>query len=62
MESSIFALLQGNLEDYREQITQYLSSGYAKNMEDYARMVGKIEAINVFLEDIKALEKRYIEI
>ena len=62
MESNVFTLLERNLEDYREQIRDYLGSGYAKTMEDYSKMVGKLEAIDVFLEDIKALEKRYIEI
>ena len=48
------------LSEYKNEISDYLASGYAKNMEEYNRMVGKVELINRLSDDVEQLEKRYI--
>jgi secreted trypsin-like serine protease len=60
VERSVFELLQMQLSEYKSEISDYLASGYAKNMEEYNRMVGKVELINRLSDDVEQLEKRYI--
>lgn len=60
MEHSVFEILQKQLTEYKSEISEFLAMGYAKNMEEYNRMVGKVEVINRLSDDIQALEKRYI--
>lgn len=60
MEHSVFEVLQKRLTEYKSEISEFLAMGYATNMEEYNRMVGKVEVINILSDDIQALEKRYI--
>ncbi len=43
------------LSEYKSEISDYLASGYAKNMEEYNRMVGKVELINRLSDDVEQL-------
>ena len=57
MEHSVFEILQKQLTEYKSEISEFLAMGYAKNMEEYNRMVGKVEVINRLSDDIQTLEK-----
>ena len=54
-------LLQRQLSEYKGSIELWLAQGGAKSYEDYLKMTAKYEAFEQFEEDLKELEKRYIE-
>ena len=53
--------LKKRIEEYKSSIALFLTGGGCKSMEDYARLTGKIEALDAILSDISEIEKRYIE-
>jgi len=54
-------LLQRQLSEYKSSIELWLAQGGAKSYEDYLKMTAKYEAFEQLQEDLKELEKRYIE-
>ncbi len=61
MEVSVFDALERRLNEYRDEVSEYISSGGVKSMEDYNRLIGKLEGIDIALNNVKELEKRFIE-
>lgn len=61
MEISVFDALERRLNEYRDEITEFVSGGGVKSMEDYNRLIGKLEGIDIALNNVKELEKRFIE-
>ena len=61
MEVNIFEALERRLGEYKTEIAEFISGGGVKSMEDYNRLVGKIEGIDIVLNNLKELEKRFIE-
>ncbi len=61
MEVSVFDALERRLNEYKEEITEFVSGGGVKSMEDYNRLIGKLEGIDIALNNVKELEKRFIE-
>ena len=61
MEINIFEALERRLGEYKVEITEFISGGGVKSMEDYNRLVGKIEGIDIVLNNVKELEKRFRE-
>ena len=61
MEVSVFDALERRLNEYKEEITEFVSGGGVKSMEDYDRLIGKLEGIDIALNNVKELEKRFIE-
>ena len=61
MEVNVFEALERRLNEYKAEITEYVSGGGVKSMEDYNRLIGKIEGIDIVLNNLKELEKRFIE-
>ena len=61
MEISVFDALDRRLNEYRDEITEFVSGGGVKSMEDYNRLIGKLEGIDIALNNVKELEKRFIE-
>lgn len=61
MEINIFEALERRLGEYKAEITEFISGGGVKSMEDYNRLVGKIEGIDIVLNNVKELEKRFRE-
>lgn len=60
MESTIFALLVRSLEEQKEGIRDYLACGGARSYEDYCRATGQYQAIEMVVDNVKELEKRFI--
>lgn len=54
-------VLKKKIDEYKSSIALFLTSGGCKSMEDYARLTGKLEALEAILSDISEIEKRYIE-
>ena len=61
MEISVFDALERRLSEYRDEVAEYISGGGIKNMEEYYRLIGKLEGIDIALNNVKELEKRFIE-
>jgi hypothetical protein len=57
----IFSLLKRKIDEYEEDIKNFLASGQAEDMEMYNRIVGRNEALQFVKQDLSELEKRYIE-
>lgn len=61
MSDTVFALIYRKLDDYEEELKEYLATGSVDSMELYNRMIGRLEAIRYLNDDIKEMETRYIE-
>tara|TARA_R110000751_G_scaffold60448_2_gene126149 strand:- start:1347 stop:1535 length:189 start_codon:yes stop_codon:yes gene_type:complete len=61
MSDSIFSLLERKIDEYESDIKTYLASGQAETMDMYNRVVGRNEALQFIRQDLKDIEKRYIE-
>jgi hypothetical protein len=57
----IFTLLKRKIDEYEEDIKNFLASGQAEDMAMYNRIVGRNEALQFVKQDLSELEKRYIE-
>jgi hypothetical protein len=57
----IFTLLKRKIDEYEEDIKNFLASGQAEDMAMYNRIVGRNEALQFVKQDLADLEKRYIE-
>lgn len=61
MELDVFSILERRIKEYKSSIEQYLASGGAVTQEIYWKNVGKYEALSVIEEELRDIEKRYIE-
>ena len=61
MSDSVIGLLSRQLEEYKSSIELWLAQGGAKSYEDYLKMTAKYEAFEQIEQEVKELEKRYIE-
>lgn len=61
MADSIFHNVITRLEENRVAISEYLAEGNAKDQETYWKLVGKYEALGAIRNEIKDLEKRYVD-
>jgi hypothetical protein len=57
----VFTLLKRKIDEYEEDIKNFLASGQAEDMAMYNRIVGRNEALQFVKQDLSELEKRYIE-
>jgi len=57
----IFTLIKRKIDEYEEDIKNFLASGQAEDMAMYNRIVGRNEALQFVKQDLADLEKRYIE-
>ena len=57
----IFKLLAKRIDEYEEDIKEYLASGKAEDMAMYNRLVGRNEGLQFIRQDLAEIEKRYIE-
>ena len=57
----IFKLLAKRIEEYEEDIKNFLASGKAEDMAMYNRLVGRNEGLQFIRQDLAEIEKRYIE-
>ena len=53
-------VLRRRIEERKSSIALFLTGGGCKSMDDYARSTGKYEALELLLQDIAEIEKRYI--
>lgn len=53
-------VLRRRIDERKSSIALFMTSGGCKSMEDYSRMVGKMEMIDALLQDIAEIEQRYI--
>ena len=61
MGADVFSLLKRKAEEYEEQVRDYLADGSISSMEQYSRIVGRLEGIALMYQEIKAIEQRFIE-
>jgi hypothetical protein len=60
-ENSIFVILERRLHEYKSSIEQFLATGGAKDQDAYWHAVGEYSSYNKILDDLKEIEKRYID-
>lgn len=53
-------VLKRRIEERKSSIALFMTAGGCKSMEDYTRATGKHEALELLLQDIAEIEKRYI--
>lgn len=56
----IIEALKKKIRDYMNEGADHLASGGAQNMEEYNRMVGRIEGLAIIERDMVELEQKYI--
>ena len=61
MSDNVLVLLRKKLDDELSGLSDYLAGGAAKDIEEYRRICGKIEALRWFHLEILGLEKRLDE-
>ncbi len=61
MESDVFTLLFRRLADRKMYIEQSLAGGAARDFTEYSRMVGEYAAFVEMENEIKDIEKRYLD-
>lgn len=61
MSDTVFHSVVKRLEESRTAIAEHLAEGGAKDQETYWRLVGKYEALGIIRNDIKEVEKRYVD-
>jgi len=61
MSDNVLVLLRKKLDDELFGLSDYLAGGAAKDIEEYRRICGKIEALRWFHLEILGLEKRLDE-
>jgi hypothetical protein len=61
MSDNVLALLRKKINDEVSALSDHLSSGAAKDMEEYRRTCGKIEGFGWVYSEIVELEKRLDE-
>jgi hypothetical protein len=61
MEESVFSVLYRRIRESRESLTEFTMSGGAKDYVEYCKMVAKCQMLDSFEEDVKDLEKRFMD-
>lgn len=61
MDSDVFSLLLRRTKERMEAIEHALADGNARNYEEYCRLVGGYAALRDVEDDIKEVEKRYLD-
>ena len=61
MSDNVLALLRKKINDEVSALSNHLSSGAAKDIEEYRRTCGKIEGFGWVYQEILELEKRLDE-
>ena len=61
MSDTMATLLISRLEEKRSSIEQFLARGGVSSYEDYMKMTGQYQAISDVIEEVKEVEKRFID-
>ena len=61
MSDPLILVIKGKISEYKRSIELFLAEGGAKTQEDYVKLTGKYEAFRIIEEDLREIEKRYIE-
>lgn len=61
MESDVFTLILRRIADRKMYIEQSLAGGAARDFVEYARMTGEYAAFVEMENEVKDIEKRYLD-
>ena len=61
MSDPLILVIKSKIAEYKSSIELFLAEGGAKTQEDYVKLTGKYEAFRIIEEDLREIEKRYIE-
>ena len=61
MDDTVFSYLERKIDEYEKDIKTFLASGQVEDMAMYNRIVGRNEALQFVRQDLKDLEKRFVE-
>lgn len=61
MEETVFSILYRRINETKQSLAECAMSGGAKDYVEYCKIVAKHQVLNSFEEDIKELEKRFME-
>ena len=57
----MFSILRRKAEEYDEQIRDYLADGSISSIEQYNRVIGRLEGVAMMNNEIREIEKRFIQ-
>lgn len=60
-DSSVIALMQRVISQYKEEVELFLAGGGAEDIAQYNRVVGRYEGLKLIERELEDLEKRFIE-
>lgn len=60
-DSSVIALMQRVISQYKEEVELFLAGGGAEDIAQYNRVVGRYEGLKLIGRELEDLEKRFIE-
>ena len=60
-DSSVIALMQRVISQYKEEVELFLAGGGAEDMASYSRIVGRYESLKLIEGELQEIEKRFIE-
>jgi len=61
MELDLIGLLRRHVEERRESVNAYMTSGMAKDYAEYREQVGALKELSILHSELDDLEKRYLE-
>jgi hypothetical protein len=61
MEGEIIAAILSRTEEQKRSIELFLAGGGAKSYDDYCRAIGEYSSLQKVEDDIKDIEKRFLE-
>lgn len=61
MELDVFSIFERRIKEYKSSIELFLAGGGATSQELYWKHVGKYDALCSIEEEIRDIERRYIE-
>jgi hypothetical protein len=61
MEETVFSVLYRKIRESKESLTDCAMSGGARDYIEYCKIVAKHQVLDSFEEDIKDLEKRFMD-
>jgi hypothetical protein len=61
MDDSLFSILYRRLSERKTSLSEHLMAGGASTYEAYVRATAQYEAYTIIEEELKELEKRFME-
>ena len=58
---TVYTPILNKIQEFKNAWGSFITSGGASSLEDYKHTCGKIEALTILEEEVRAIENRFIE-